>query len=155
MRPDDELSTGGRPGNPKFGFAGHTLPSITVKGEQMPTETQLAISPPDPAEFFAEICAAYVEVLAGLRRPEQLARWLSDTAYYDICQRYSREARAREVTGIRERPDIVLRRTRTFLTSDNSFQGVVILQISGVLKAVSIRAELIYERYRITDIVLV
>ena len=155
MRTDNELSTGGRPGNPKVDFARHTLPSITVKGEQMPTETQLAISPPDPAEFFAEICAAYVEVLAGLRRPEQLARWLSDTAYYDICQRYSREARAREVTGIRERPDIVLRRTRTFLTSDDSFQGVVILQISGVLKAVSIRAELIYERYRITDIVLV
>lgn len=121
----------------------------------MPGAKQLAISPPDPAEFFAEICAAYVEVLAGLRRPEQLARWLSDTAYYDVCQRYNRGARARELTGLRERPDVVLRRTRTFLTSEDSFQGVVILQISGALKAVSIRAELIYERYRITDIVLI
>ena len=54
-----------------------------------------------------------------------------------------------------ERPDIVLRRTRTFLTSDSAYQGVVVLQISGVLRAVSIRAELIYERYRITDIVLI
>ena len=121
----------------------------------MSTAQQLAISPPDPAEFFAEICAAYVEVLAGLRRPEQLARWLSDTAYYDICQRYRRETRARQVTGLNERPDIVLRRTRTFLTSDSAYQGVVVLQISGVMRAVSIRAELIYERYRITDIVLI
>ena len=87
--------------------------------------------------------------------PEQLARWLSDTAYYDICQRYRSEARARQVTGLNERPDIVLRRTRTFLTSDSAYQGVVVLQISGVLRAVSIRAELIYERYRITDIVLI
>ena len=42
-----------------------------------------------------------------------------------------------------------------FLTSDIAYQGVVVLQISGVLRAVSIRAELIYERYRITDIVLI
>ena len=59
------------------------------------------------------------------------------------------------MTGLNERPDIVLRRTRTFLTSDNAYQGVVVLQISGVMRAVSIRAELIYERYRITDIVLI
>ena len=121
----------------------------------MPTAQQVAINQPDPAEFFAEICAAYVEVLAGLRRPEQLARWLSDTAYYDICQRYRREARARQVTGLTDRPEVVLRRTRTFLTSENSYQGVVVLQISGVLRAVSIRAELIHERYRITDLVLI
>lgn len=121
----------------------------------MPTAQQVVISQPDPADFFAEICAAYVEVLAGLRRPEQLARWLSDTAYYDICQRYRREARARQVTGLRDRPDIVLRRTRTFLTSEHSYQGVVVLQISGVMRAVSIRAELIHERYRVTDIILI
>ena len=42
-----------------------------------------------------------------------------------------------------------------FLTSDSAYQGVVVLQISGVLRAVSIRAELTYERYRITDIVLI
>ncbi|MGA1458430.1 MAG: hypothetical protein ACO317_05385, partial [Aquiluna sp.] len=81
--------------------------------------------------------------------------WRWHPAYYDICQRYRREARARQVTGLNERPDIVLRRTRTFLTSDSAYQGVVVLQISGVLRAVSIRAELIYERYRITDIVLI
>lgn len=131
------------------------LHSTNQKGDEMPTAQQVVISQPDPADFFAEICAAYVEVLAGLRRPEQLARWLSDTAYYDICQRYRREARARQVTGLRDRPDIVLRRTRTFLTSEHSYQGVVVLQISGVMRAVSIRAELIHERYRVTDIILI
>ena len=125
------------------------------KGAQMSTTTMLAMPQPDPAKFFAEICAAYVEVLAGARRPEQLARWLSDRAYYDVCQRARREARARELTGVRVRPEISLRATKTFLTDFTSYQGVVLLQISGKLKAISVRAELIHERYRITDLCLI
>lgn len=117
--------------------------------------TQLAMPQPDPAKFFAEICAAYVEVLAGVRRPEQLSRWLSDKAYYDVCQRARREARAREISGARNRPEVVLRSSKTFLTDFRSYQGVVLLQISGSTKAVSIRAELIHSRYRITDLCLI
>lgn len=109
----------------------------------------------DPAPFFAEISAAYIEVLAGARRPEQLARWLSDKTYYDVCQRARREAIQRQVTGIRNRPEVVLRSSRTFLTDNYAFQGVVILRISGAVKAVSIRAEQINSRYRITELSLV
>lgn len=121
----------------------------------MTTISKVAAEPLDPASFFAEICAAYVEVLAGLRRPEQLSRWLSDTAYYDVCQRFRRGASQRQITGLTKRPEIVLRKTKTFATDANAYQGVVILQISGAIKAVSVRAELIHERYRITEIVLI
>ncbi|MEK9908692.1 MAG: Rv3235 family protein [Aquiluna sp.] len=121
----------------------------------MSSTTVMAPNQPDPAKFFAEISAAYIEVLSGLRRPEQLARWLSDKAYYDICQRYRREARQRQITGLNSRPEVVLRSTRTFLTDKDAFQGVVILQISGATKAISIRAELVHERYRITDLALI
>lgn len=121
----------------------------------MSIKAQTANSNPDPAHFFAEISAAYVEVLAGMRRPEQLSRWLSDRAYYDVCQRASREARARQVTGSKNRPDIVLRSTRTFLTDIDSYQGVVLLQISGATKAVSLRAEFIHNRFRITDLAII
>jgi hypothetical protein len=121
----------------------------------MTQTTQLTKHQPDPAKFFAQISAAYVEVLAGMRRPEQLARWLSDKAYYDVCQRARRESRARQLTRVNNRPDIVLRNSRTFLTDFNSFQGVVVLQISGHTRAVSVRAELIHSRYRITDLCLI
>jgi hypothetical protein len=121
----------------------------------MSTAAQVNVHQTDPSSFFAQICAAYVEVLAGMRRPEQLARWLSDRAYYDVCQRARRESRARELTGARARPDIVLRTTRTFLTDENSYQGVVVLQISGTTRAVSVRAELIHRRYRVTDLSLI
>ena len=121
----------------------------------MSQTTQLTKQQPDPAKFFAQISAAYVEVLAGVRRPEQLARWLSDKAYYDLCQRARRESRARQLTRINNRPDIVLRKSKTFLTDFNSYQGVVVLQISGNTRAVSVRAELIHARYRITDLCLI
>jgi hypothetical protein len=116
---------------------------------------QLAKHQPDPAQFFAQISTAYIEVLAGIRRPEQLARWLSDRAYYDVCQRAKRESRARQLTGVTTRPEIVLRNSRTFVTDVLSFQGVVVLQISGSTRAVSVRAELIHARYRITDLSLI
>lgn len=105
--------------------------------------------------IFAEICVVYVEILAGIRRPEQLARWLTDKGYYEMCQKTKQEAIARQITGARERPDIQLIRSRVFLSNVGSIQGVVILRISGKPKAVSIRAEKFYERFRITDLALV
>ena len=61
----------------------------------------------------------------------------------------------RQVTGVNQRPEIILRKTKTFLTSENAYQGVVVLQVSGATKAVSVRAELIHNRYRITEMVLI
>jgi hypothetical protein len=116
---------------------------------------QVIATRPDPANFFAEISTAYVEVLAGVRRPEQLARWLSEKTYYDVCQRAAREARQRSLTGLRMRPEVSLRSSKTFLTDLLAYQGVVVLRVGKVTKAVSIRAEKINERYRITDISLI
>jgi len=117
-------------------------------------QSQVTKHKPDPSQFFAQISTAYVEILAGVRRPEQLARWLSDKAYYDLCQRAKRESRARQLTGTNLRPDISVRNSKTFLTDSENFQGVVILQIAGNTKAISVRAEKIHARYRITDLCL-
>jgi hypothetical protein len=119
------------------------------------TQQQLAASQADPAPFFAEISAAYIEVLAGVRRAEQLARWLSDKMYYDLCQRAQRQSRQRQITGLRSRPEITLRATKTFVTDLGAYQGVVLFRVNGTIRAVSIRAELINTRHRITDIVLI
>jgi hypothetical protein len=119
------------------------------------TNQLVAAKEPDLSRFFAEISAAYVEVLAGLRRPEQLARWLSEKAYYDVCQRAQREARQRALTGIKTRPDVSLRTSKTFATDFLAYQGVVLLRVAGATKAVSIRAEQVNARYRVTDLVLI
>ena len=90
-----------------------------------------------------------------MRRPEQLARWLSEKTYYDVCQRAAREARQRQITGLRMRPDVSLRASKTFLTDLSSYQGVVVLRVGQTTRAVSIRAEQINSRYRITELSLV
>ncbi|MCF8529641.1 MAG: hypothetical protein K9G13_07070 [Aquiluna sp.] len=108
----------------------------------------------NPERIFAEISTAYIEILAGMRSPDQLARWLSDKTYYDLCQKCRRENRSRQVTGAKSRPAITIRRSRVFLTDVQALQGVVVVDISGATKAVSIRAEVIHDRYRVTDLVL-
>ncbi|MEY3561964.1 MAG: hypothetical protein RL068_1116 [Actinomycetota bacterium] len=108
----------------------------------------------DPTKLFAEISQAYIEILAGVRRPEQLARWLSDKIYYDVCQRAKRASRERQLTGLNSRPDIVLRKSRTFLTDSHGVEGVVLLRVSGSTRAVTIRGEFIHERFRVTELVM-
>jgi hypothetical protein len=53
------------------------------------------------------------------------------------------------------RPDVSLRASKTFLTDMLAYQGVVVLRIGQTTKAVSIRAEKINARYRITDLSLI
>lgn len=118
-------------------------------------ESTLSKTQPSPAKLFAEISTAYIEILAGVRRPEQLSRWLSDKAYYDISQRSIRRARQQALVGPSTRPTIILRQSKIFPTDKGAYQGVVLLEISSVLQAVSVRAEMVHGRFRITEIVLI
>lgn len=150
----NELSTG-----EKFFFPNQTIRSsigiITAKkGAKMATREAIRQTENNPERIFAEISTAYIEILAGMRSPDQLARWLSDKTYYDLCQKCRRENRSRQVTGAKSRPAITIRRSRVFLTDVQALQGVVVVDISGATKAVSIRAEVIHDRYRVTDLVL-
>jgi hypothetical protein len=108
-----------------------------------------------PEQLLATIGTAYVEVLAGVRRPEQLARWLTDKAYFDLCEKAKTAARARQVTGDKNRPHVTLKTSRTFLTEANGYQGVVLVKISGATKALSIRAKQIHSRFRVTEMELI
>ena len=73
----------------------------------------------------------------------------------DISQRAKREAMQRQITGAKSRPDISLRKSKTFLTDEAGIHGVVILRVSGHTKAVAIRAERIHERFRITEVLII
>jgi hypothetical protein len=133
---------------PNFLNLGEIQGGIKLADDRMSNEL-------DPAQLFAEISKAYIEILAGVRRPEQLARWLSDKAYYDISHRAKREALQRQITGAKARPDISLRKSKTFLTDDAGIHGVVILRVSGTTKAVALRAEKIHERFRVTEVLII
>lgn len=111
--------------------------------------------PLTPEQLLATIGTAYIEVLAGVRRPEQLARWLTDKAYFELCEKAKSAARTRQATGDKGRPHVVLRTSRTFSTDSDAYQGVVLVKISGVTKALSIRAKQIHSRFRVTEMELI
>ncbi len=65
------------------------------------------------------------------------------------------EQAIRALTGQSIRPIILIRNSKVFPTDSDAYQAVVLLDISGAIRAVSIRAEQIHGRFRITEIVLI
>lgn len=118
------------------------------------TTSSVAKNSRDNIALIAQIAQVYVEILSGLRRPEQLARWLSESAYYDLCQRTAREHRSRQLMGVAPRPLVNVRRSQLFLTDSQALMAVVLLDISGKVRAMSIRVEEINGRARIVDLTL-
>lgn len=116
-----------------------------------------ALKPPElnPERLLSEITIAYLECLAGLRRPDQLGRWLSPAAYQDLLHRCQREARMRQIGALQRRPEIGFKSCKTFSTESDRIQAVVIVQISGRFRSMSIRAEFFNQRIRILDLVLI
>lgn len=109
----------------------------------------------NPEKLIATISRAYLEVLSGVRRPEQLARWLTEKAYKNLCEKAKKETTSRIVSGVVNRQTIVVRQSKMFLTIADGYQGVVLVKISGATKAVSVRAKRIHDRFRVTELELI
>ena len=118
-------------------------------------ENTLSKTQPSPAKLFAEIFDSLHRDSRRSQAPRTTSRWLSDKAYYDISQRSMRRARQQALVGPSTRPTIILRQSKIFPTDKGAYQGVVLLEISSVLQAVSVRAEMVHGRFRITEIVLI
>jgi hypothetical protein len=114
-----------------------------------------SLAGPEAPKLLAQIARVYVETLAGLRRPEQLARWLSDAAYYDLCHRVAREYRGRQLMGVTSRPIVNIRRSQFFNTDREALMAVVLLDINDTTRAMSIRVEVVNTRLRIVDLILI
>jgi len=54
---------------------------------------------PDPRPFIVNLSRYVVEILAGVRELDQIARWLEPAAYETLLQAVAIEARARQAKG--------------------------------------------------------
>lgn len=120
--------------------------------DQLPTTRS---TDPRTTSAISQIALAYLEIISGLRRPEQLARWLSEAAYYDLCQRRAREYRSRQLLGVTQRPIIGIRKTELFATDSRGLMAVVLIDINNSVRALSIRVESINGRPRVADLILI
>jgi len=116
--------------------------------EQSPTS-----SLPSPLGTLESLTRCVVEILAGARDLDQIARWVSDDVYRTLLKRTVLSARARQARGERvSRPAITLGRTRISEPADGVVEAVTVVHGRGRSRAVAIRLEGLDRRWRATAI---
>jgi hypothetical protein len=108
---------------------------------------------PDPKPLVENLACSVLEVLAGARDLEQIARWMSEGVYKHLLKRVvlaSRGRAARKQPA--SRPAIQLGATRITSPADGVVEAVVIVHGKARTRAIAIRLEGLDQRWRATAI---
>ncbi len=117
---------------------------------QQPTSTA---SLPDPRPLLENLTRCVVEILAGARELEQIARWVSDDVYRHLLKRVVISSRARQAKGQKPtRPSFMIGSTSICEPRDGVVEAVVIVRGRARVRAVAIRLEGLDNRWRATAI---
>ncbi|MET0829239.1 MAG: Rv3235 family protein [Microbacterium sp.] len=118
---------------------------------QRTSSTQL----PDPEPFLRNITRGVLEVFAGVREVDQLARWLTEDAYRKLTTRANLAARARSARGVPAiRPVHALLSVRHSSPADGVVEAVVVVQGPARTRSVALRLEGMDGRWRATSLAL-
>lgn len=110
---------------------------------------------PDPETFLRNISRGVLEIFAGVREVDQLARWLTEDAYRKLVTRANLAARARSARGIpAKRPVHQIVSVRYSSPADGIVEGVVIVRGPARTRAVALRLEGMDGRWRTTSLAL-
>lgn len=137
-----------------------TATSLTAPAQPNPAEDAFFAAQestrdqlPDPRPLLENLTRCVIEVLAGARELEQLARWVSDDVHHHLHKRVVLAARARRATGRSSaRPAFSIGSTTVSEPKDGVVEGVVIVRGRARTRAVAIRLEGLDRRWRATAI---
>lgn len=109
---------------------------------------------PAPQMLLENLTRCVIEVMAGARDIDQLARWVTDQAYRHVLRRAVLAARARTQRGEQAvRPVFVVGRPRIFAPRDSVLEAVVLVHYrTGRVRAVALRLEGLDGRWRASAI---
>lgn len=108
---------------------------------------------PDPAPLLRSLTRGVLEVLAGVREVDQLARWFSEDAFRSLVARSNLSARARSARGVPPaRPSFEIRSLRVTEPLDGIIEAVVVVAGPGRTRAVAIRLEGLDHRWRASSL---
>jgi hypothetical protein len=108
---------------------------------------------PDPRPLLENLTRCIIEVLAGARELEQMARWVTDDVYRHLLKRVVLSTRARQATGQSSaRPHFTIGSTTVSEPHDGVVEAVVIVHGRARSRAVAIRLEGLDSRWRATAI---
>jgi len=110
---------------------------------------------PDPAPLLKNLTIGVLEVLAGVREVDQLARWLGEDAFRALVTRANLSARARSARGVpAARPAHRILSIRCCSPADGVVEGVVIAAGPARTRAIAVRLEGWDGRWRATSLAL-
>ena len=138
--------------------AGGALPSKAIRppyvedeffGAQ-PTSTQKL---PNPVPLLENLTRCIIEILAGARDLDQIARWVTDDVYRHLLKRVVLSTRARQAKGqVARRPTFTISSTSICEPRDGVVEAVVIVAGRARTRAVALRLEGFDQRWRATAI---
>lgn len=110
---------------------------------------------PDPDQMLRALAICAFEVIAGVRKIEHLASWVTDDVYAHLRVRASIAARARAVTcKVADRPRLTILRVIQADRADNGVDAVIIVYERRRTYAVSVCLEGTDHRWRATVLVV-
>ncbi len=135
-----------------------TMPSKPIRprfiadeffGHQPATSASL----PDPLPLLDNLTRCIIEILAGARELEQIARWVTDDVYRHLLKRVVLSSRARQAKGVVvTRPAFTIGSTTISEPRDGVVDAVVIVHGRARSRAVAFRLEGMDSRWRATAI---
>ncbi|GAA1689669.1 hypothetical protein GCM10009792_07190 [Microcella alkalica] len=108
---------------------------------------------PDPRPLVENLTRCVIEILAGARELEQIARWVTDDVYSTLLKRQVISARARAARGRPAvRPAFALGSTIICEPRDGIIEAVVVVNSRARSRAVAVRLEGLDRRWRASAI---
>lgn len=106
---------------------------------------------PDPQPLLENLTRCVIEILAGARDLEQIARWLSDEVYANLLKRVMLSARARQAKALSAaRPVFAIGSVTVCEPRDGIVEAVVVVRGRARTRAVAFRLEGLDRRWRAT-----
>lgn len=110
---------------------------------------------PDPEPLLRNLTRGVLEVLAGVREVDQLARWLTEDAYRKLLVRANLAARARSARGVAARRTVhAIMSLRHQSPADGVVESVLVVRGPARTRAVALRLEGMDGRWRATSLAL-
>lgn len=108
---------------------------------------------PDPRPLLENLTRCVIEIIAGARDLEQIARWVDDSVYTKLLKRVVVSAQARQAARRpATRPVITLGNVTVCEPRDGVVEAVIVVHSRMRTRAVAIRLEGLDRRWRATSI---
>lgn len=124
-------------------------PDDELFGPQPATRGEL----PDPHPLLENLTRCVIEIIAGARDLEQIARWVDDDVYASLLKRVVLSAQARQAARRpASRPNFTLGSVTVCEPRDGVVEAVIVVRGRARSRAVAIRLEGLDRRWRATAI---